>query len=310
VSTQGATQLPTPDPESTTLGWIGTGVMGQSMAGHLLDAGYRMVVFNRSREKAQSLVGRGAVFADSPRAVAQQSDIIFTMVGYPADVRQVILGNAAEDRSVVSGLRGPAILVDMTTSQPTLAVEIERSITAAGGHALDAPVSGGDIGARAGTLSIMVGGRRETFDAVEPLFQLMGKTILYQGPPGSGQHTKMVNQTLVAASMIGVCEALLYAQRAGLDVPTVLQSVTSGAANSWSLSNLGPRIVAGDYAPGFYVEHFLKDMQIALEEAARMKLALPGLALVNQLYNAVAAQGHARSGTQSLILALRALSGA
>ncbi len=309
MSKQPSPQLPKLDPASVTLGWIGTGVMGHSMAGHLLDAGYRLVVFNRSPEKAQSLVQRGAAMADSPRAVAQQSEILFSMVGYPVDVRQVVLGNSPDDPSLISGLRANAILVEMTTSQPTLAVEIDQAIRRAGGHALDAPVSGGDVGAKAGTLSIMVGGQQETFAAVEPLLRLMGKTIVYQGPAGSGQHTKMVNQTLVAASMIGVCEALLYAERAGLDVPTVLKSVTSGAANSWSLTNLGPRIVAGDYAPGFYVEHFLKDMQIALDEAARMKISLPGLALVNQLYNAVAAQGHSRDGTQSLILALRKLSG-
>jgi 3-hydroxyisobutyrate dehydrogenase len=304
-----STQLPPLDTASATVGWIGTGVMGHSMAGHLLDAGYRLVVFNRSAEKEQPLVQRGATLAQSPRSVAEQCDIVFTIVGYPADVRQVILGSGSTDSAVIGGLRKNAILVDMTTSQPTLAVEIEQAVRTAGGHALDAPVSGGDVGAKAGTLSIMVGGQREVFEAVQPLFNLMGKTIVYQGPAGSGQHTKMVNQTLVAASMIGVCEALLYAKRAGLDVTTVLESVTSGAANSWSLSNLGPRIIAGDYAPGFYVEHFLKDMRIALDEAARMKIALPGLALVSQLYNAVAAQGHSRSGTQSLILALEKLSG-
>lgn len=305
------TQSPAPRPlgrEATQIGWIGTGVMGSSMAAHLIDAGYRLVVYNRSLEKTQSLVQRGATLADSPRDLAQQSDIIFSIVGYPSDVRQVILGDSPEDPSVISGLRPGAIVVDMTTSQPTLAVEIEQAIRRAGGRALDAPVSGGDIGAKAATLSIMVGGDPETYHQVLPLLQQMGKTIVFQGPAGSGQHTKMVNQTLVAASMIGVCEALLYAQRAGLDMPTVLKSVSSGAAGSWALSNLAPRIVAGDYAPGFYVEHFLKDMQIVLEEAARMKLAMPGLALVNQLYNAVAAQGHARSGTQALIVALKKLS--
>ena len=309
MSAQPSTPAATLDPKSTTIGWIGTGVMGHSMAGHLLDAGYRLLVYNRSPEKAQSLVQRGATLADSPRAVAQQCAVVFSIVGYPSDVRQVILGTDEDDSSVISGLQPGGIVVDMTTSQPTLAIEIEQAVRRARGHALDAPVSGGDIGAKAGTLSIMVGGERETFEKVLPLLQLMGKTVIFQGPAGSGQHTKMVNQTLVAASMIGVCEALLYAQRAGLDVDTVLQSVSSGAANSWSLANLGPRIVAGDYAPGFYVEHFIKDMQIALDEAARMKIALPGLALVSQLYNAVAAQGHARSGTQSLIVALKKLSG-
>lgn len=291
--------------------------MGQSMAGHLIDAGYSLVVFNRSPEKASPLVDRGAVLAATPREVASQCDIVFTMVGYPSDVRQVILGGgdcgatgqAAGDWSVIAGLCPGTIVVDMTTSQPSLAIEIDAAIRAVGGQSLDAPVSGGDIGAKAGTLSIMVGGDPATFDRVLPLFQRMGKTIVYQGAAGAGQHTKMVNQTLVAASMIGVCEALLYAQHAGLDVTTVLKSVTSGAANSWALSNLAPRIIAGDFAPGFYVEHFIKDMRIALDEAARMKIALPGLALVSQLYNAVAAQGHSRSGTQALMHALRTLSG-
>lgn len=291
--------------------------MGQSMAGHLLDAGCSLIVFNRSPEKAKQLVDRGALLAATPCEVASQSDIVFTMVGYPSDVRQVILGGgdcasigqSAGDWSVIAGLRPGAIVVDMTTSQPSLAIEMDAAIRAVGGQSLDAPVSGGDIGAKAGTLSIMVGGDRGTFDHVLPLFERMGKTIVYQGAAGAGQHTKMVNQTLVAASMIGVCEALLYAQHAGLDVTTVLKSVTSGAANSWALSNLAPRIVAGDFAPGFYVEHFIKDMRIALDEAARMKIALPGLALVSQLYNAVAAQGHSRSGTQALMHALQTLSG-
>lgn len=309
MNAQSTTSATAFEPKNTTIGWIGTGVMGHSMAGHLLDAGYRLLVYNRSPEKAQTLVQRGATLADSPRAVAQQCPIVFSIVGYPSDVREVILGAEPNDPSVISGLRPGGIIVDMTTSQPSLAVEIEQTVRRAGGHALDAPVSGGDIGAKAGTLSIMVGGEREIFEKVRPLLMLMGKTVVYQGHAGSGQHTKMVNQTLVAASMIGVCEALLYAQRAGLDINTVLQSVSSGAANSWSLTNLGPRIVAGDYAPGFYVEHFIKDMQIALDEAARMKIALPGLALVSQLYNAVAAQGHARSGTQALIVALKKLSG-
>jgi 3-hydroxyisobutyrate dehydrogenase len=287
------------------------------MAGHLIDAGYSLVVFNRSPEKARPLVDRGAVLAATPREVASQCDIVFTMVGYPSDVRQVILGSGdagptgqlSSDHSVIAGLRPGSVIVDMTTSQPSLAVEIDAAIRALGGQSLDAPVSGGDIGAKAGTLSIMVGGDPVAFDRVLPLFEQMGKTIVYQGAAGAGQHTKMVNQTLVAASMIGVCEALLYAQHAGLDVSTVLKSVTSGAANSWTLSNLAPRIVAGDFAPGFYVEHFIKDMRIALDEAARMKIALPGLALVSQLYNAVAAQGHSRSGTQALMHALRTLSG-
>lgn len=296
------------DFSQLTVGWIGTGVMGSSMAGHLLDAGCRLVVFNRSSEKSGPLIRRGAEEADSPAEVARRSDIVFMMVGYPCDVRQVVLGEEA-DSGVLSGLRPGGILVDMTTSEPALAEEIAERALLVGARALDAPVSGGDIGARNATLSIMVGGDSETFTRVLPLFQRLGKTIVLQGGPGAGQHTKMVNQILVAASMIGVCEALLYAEKAGLDVTTVLQSVSSGAAGSWSLANLGPRIVQGDFAPGFYVEHFIKDMRIALSEAERMRVALPGLALVSQLYNAVAAQGHARSGTQALMIALKTLNG-
>lgn len=304
-------EAPAPAPvdfSQLTVGWIGTGVMGISMAGHLLDAGCRLVVFNRSSEKSRPLIRRGAEEADSPAEVAGRADIIFTMVGYPRDVRQVVLGEEA-DSGVLSGLRPGGILVDMTTSEPALAEEIAERALLVGGRALDAPVSGGDIGARNATLSIMVGGDSETFARVLPLFQRLGKTVVLQGGPGAGQHTKMVNQILVAASMIGVCEALLYAEKAGLDVTTVLQSVSSGAAGSWSLANLGPRIVQGDFAPGFYVEHFIKDMRIALSEAERMRVALPGLALVSQLYNAVAAQGHARSGTQALMIALKTLNG-
>lgn len=299
---------PSVDFSRLTVGWIGTGVMGRSMAGHLLDAGCRLVVFNRSSEKSRPLIERGAEEADTPAEVARRCDIIFVMVGYPRDVRQVVLGEEA-DSGVLSGLRPGGIVVDMTTSEPALAEEIAERALLVGGRALDAPVSGGDIGARNATLSIMVGGDSDTFAHVLPLFQRLGKTIVLQGGPGAGQHTKMVNQILVAASMIGVCEALLYAEKAGLDVTTVLQSVSSGAAGSWSLANLGPRIVQGDFAPGFYVEHFIKDMRIALSEAERMRVALPGLALVSQLYNAVAAQGHARSGTQALMIALKTLNG-
>lgn len=298
-----------PLPESLTrdltIGWIGTGVMGRSMAGHLIDAGCQVVVFNRSPEKTRELAARGAKAVASPAEVARLSDIVFTMVGYPSDVREVVLGDGND--GLLANLRQGGVLIDMTTSEPSLAIEIAEAAKAKGIGALDAPVSGGDIGARNAALSIMVGGDTDTFHRVLPLFQRLGKTIVHQGGPGSGQHTKMVNQILIASGMIGVCEALLYAEKAGLDVTSVLQSVSSGAAGSWSLSNLAPRIVGGDFAPGFYVEHFIKDMGIALAEARRMKLALPGLALVSQLYNAVAAQGHARSGTQALMLALRTL---
>lgn len=292
-------------PKQTKLGWIGTGVMGRSMCGHLLDAGYSVAVTNRTREKAESLIDRGAAWADSPRAVAEASDVVFTIVGYPRDVREVILG----DDGVLAGSKPGNVIVDMTTSEPTLAVEIAEQARQREVIAIDAPVSGGDVGAREARLSIMIGGDKATVEAFEPLWQLMGQTIVRQGGPGTGQHTKMVNQTLIATGMIGVCEALLYGHKAGLDLETVLKSVSSGAAGSWSLSNLAPRIIDGDFEPGFYVEHFLKDMGIALAEARRMQLALPGLALAEQLYQAVAAQGNEKKGTQALQLALSQLSG-
>ncbi|MEX0866307.1 MAG: NAD(P)-dependent oxidoreductase [Pirellulales bacterium] len=292
-------------PEQTRIGWIGAGVMGRSMCGHLLDAGYEVTLFNRTRRKAQPLLDRGAAWADSPREVAEMADVVFTIVGYPRDVREVILG----DNGALAGCQPGNVIVDMTTSEPTLAVEIAESAAARDVLSIDAPVSGGDVGAREARLSIMIGGDEATVAALQPLWQLMGKTIVRQGGPGAGQHAKMVNQTLIASGMIGVCEALLYAHRAGLDLETVLQSVSSGAAGSWSLSNLAPRIIRGDFAPGFFVEHFLKDMGIALAEARRMQLALPGLALAEQLYQAAAAQGHARNGTHALQLALAKLSG-
>jgi 3-hydroxyisobutyrate dehydrogenase len=278
--------------------------MGSSMCGHLMAAGYQATVFNRTAAKAQPLVVKGAKLADSPRAVALASDIVFTIVGFPADVREVTLGAGG----TLAGSRPGTILCDMTTSEPALAIEIARKAKENDVHTVDAPVSGGDIGAREARLSIMVGGEQDVVEAMMPLFQTMGKTIIYQGPPGAGQHTKMVNQILIATNMIGVCEAMLYAYRAGLDLDLAIQSVSTGAAGSWSLSNLAPRMIAGNFEPGFFVEHFLKDMGIALAEARRMKLSLPGLALAEQLYRAVEAQGYARKGTQALMLALAQVS--
>jgi 3-hydroxyisobutyrate dehydrogenase len=291
-------------PGKTRIGWIGTGVMGRSMCGHLIAAGYPATVFNRTADKARPLVEKGAKLAASPHEVAQASDVVFTIVGYPRDVREVTLG----DRGTLAAARPGTVLVDMTTSEPALAIEIAQAAQAKGVHSVDAPVSGGDVGAREARLSIMIGGDKEVVDALRPLFETMGKTIVYQGPAGAGQHTKMVNQVLIASNMIGVCEALLYGFKAGLDLDIVLQSVSSGAAGSWSLSNLGPRIIAGNFEPGFFVEHFLKDMGIALAEARRMQLSLPGLALADQLYRAVEAQGYARKGTQALMVALSNLS--
>jgi 3-hydroxyisobutyrate dehydrogenase len=274
------------------------------MCGHLMAAGYAATVYNRTAEKARPLVEKGARLADSPQAVAAGSDVVFTMVGYPRDVREVTLG----PRGTLAGARPGTVLVDLTTSEPALSIEIDQAARAKQVHSVDAPVSGGDIGAREARLSIMIGGEQEVVDGLRPLFETMGKTIIHQGGAGAGQHTKMVNQVLLATNMIGVCEGLLYAYRAGLDLNVVLQSVGSGAAGSWSLNNLGPRMIAGNFEPGFFVEHFLKDMGIALAEARRMKLSLPGLALAEQLYQAVAAQGYARKGTHALMLALSHLS--
>jgi len=274
------------------------------MCGHVLDAGYAVTVHNRTRERAEPLLQKGATWADTPAEVAAASDVVCSIVGYPADVREVILG----DEGALSAAAAGSVLVDLTTSEPSLAVEIAGRAAEKDVASVDAPVSGGDVGARNATLSIMVGGDEEAVERVRPLFEVMGKTIVRQGGPGAGQHTKMVNQTLIATGMIGVCEALLYAYKAGLDLETVLESVAPGAAGSWSLTNYAPRMLSGDFEPGFVVEHFVKDMGIALAEAQRMKLSMPGLALAEQLYVALMAQGKGRKGTHSLILALAALS--
>jgi 3-hydroxyisobutyrate dehydrogenase len=293
------------EPGKTRIGWIGTGVMGRWMCQHLMTKGYKATVYNRSQDKAQPLVDLGATWAATPKAVAQQSDVIFTIVGFPKDVREVILG--AE--GAVAGCKPGSVIVDMTTSDPSLASEIAEVARSRGLSALDAPVSGGDVGAKNAALSIMIGGEAAVVDAVTPLFECMGKTIVHQGPAGAGQHTKMVNQILIAANMISVCEGLLYGYKAGLNLETVFKSVTVGAAGSKALEVLGPRILARNFEPGFYVEHFIKDMGIALAEAEKMNIALPGLALAKQLYEAVRAQGYGRKGTHALMLALEQLSG-
>lgn len=289
----------------TRIGWIGTGVMGSSMCGHLMNAGYAATVYSRTKQKSEGLLAKGATWAGSPKEVAQNSDVVFSIVGFPSDVREVLLG----DDGALNGAKAGSVLVDMTTSQPSLAVEIYEAAKAKGAHSVDAPVSGGDIGARNAALSIMIGGDKEVVTALQPLWEAMGKTIVHQGGAGAGQHTKMVNQILIATGMIGVCEALLYGYRSGLDLPTVLKSVSSGAAGSWSLSNLAPRVIDNNFDPGFFVEHFIKDMGIALEESRRMGLSMPGLALAQQLYLAVQAQGFGRNGTHALLLALSQMSG-
>lgn len=291
-------------PSATRIGWIGTGVMGWPMCQHLLQAGYRVTLFTRNRTKAVPILTKGATWADSPHAVAQRTDVLFTMVGFPQDVREVYFGNDG----VLAGLRPGMIVIDMTTTEPSLACDIAEAAQAREADALDAPVSGGDVGARNATLSIMIGGAAHAVQAVMPLFERLGKKIVHQGGPGAGQHTKLCNQIVIAGTMVGVCESLLYGYRAELDVPRMLESIRGGAAACWTLDNLAPRIVDRNFDPGFFVDHFVKDMGIALEEARRRQLTLPGLSLAHQLYQRVQALGHGRSGTHALMLALEDLS--
>ena len=290
---------------STNIGWIGTGVMGRSMLLKLQEAGYPAVVYTRTPSKAEANLAKGAQWKSSPAEVAEVADIIFTIVGFPQDVREVYFG----EKGILQAVKAGSILVDMTTTEPSLAQAIFESAKKKGVSSIDAPVSGGDVGAQKGTLSIMVGGETDAVQTVMPLFQLMGKNIVHQGPAGAGQHTKMCNQITIAGTMIGVCECLLYAYKAGLDLPTMLQSISGGAAACWTLDNLAPRVVKRNFDPGFYVEHFIKDMGIALDEANRMGLSMPGLSLVKQLYEAVQAQGHGKLGTQALMLGLERMSG-
>ncbi|MCL6457775.1 MAG: NAD(P)-dependent oxidoreductase [Gorillibacterium sp.] len=284
------------NPEQTIIGFIGIGVMGKSMAEQLRKAGYPLHVYTRTASKAEDLVAEGAVWYASPAALAKASDVIITMVGYPKDVEEIYFG---ED-GIIANAKAGAYLIDMTTSSPLLAERIYRAATDKGLHALDAPVSGGDIGAREGKLSIMVGGDKDDFATVLPLFERLGTNIVLQGKAGAGQHTKMCNQIAIASNMIGVCEALAYATTTGLDPELVLKSISTGAAGSWSLSNLGPRIIAGNFEPGFYVKHFIKDMGIALEVAKEVGLDTPGLALAYSLYKRLAEMGFDEKGTQAL----------
>jgi 3-hydroxyisobutyrate dehydrogenase len=295
--------VPTCHTAATRIGWIGTGVMGSSMCGHLLTAGYHVTVHSRTRSKAQPLLDRGAQWAESPRAVAAESDVLFTMVGFPQDVRTVYFS----ETGILAGAQLGSVLVDMTTTDPALSREIAESATAKGLSAIDAPVSGGDVGARNATLSIMVGGDRKAVQAVMPLFELLGKKIVHQGGPGSGQHAKLCNQIVIAGTMVGVCESLLYGYKAGLDLNRMLDSIRGGAAACWTLDHLAPRILQRNFDPGFFVEHFIKDMGLALEESKRMGLVLPGLSLVHQLYQTVQTLGHGRSGIHALMLALEEL---
>jgi 3-hydroxyisobutyrate dehydrogenase len=282
--------------DKKTIGFIGLGVMGKSMARNLLKAGYPLIVYTRTKEKAVDLLNEGAVWKEAVAALAKEADVIITMVGYPRDVEEVYFG----DNGIIQHAREGTYLIDMTTSTPSLAERIYEAAKAKKVHALDAPVSGGDIGAREARLAIMVGGDEAAFHECKPIFEILGKNIVLQGKAGAGQHTKMCNQIAIATNMIGVCEALAYAKRAGLDHVKVLESISTGAAGSWSLSNLAPRMMAGDFEPGFYIKHFIKDMKIALEEAERLGLQLPGLELAKAMYEELAVKGEENSGTQAL----------
>lgn len=286
------------------IGWIGAGVMGSPMAGHLIDAGHRVTVHTRTKGKATALIEAGAAWADSLTEACDGADFVFTMLGTPDDVERVVLG----DSGVLESTRSGATLIDMTTSEPALAERIHRVARDKGIDAIDAPVSGGDVGARNATLSIMAGGDREAFDRALPLLETLGRSITYLGPAGSGQHTKAVNQLLIAGTMMGLAEGLLYAERAGLDANTVVEAVSGGAAGSWSLDNYAPRILDGDLEPGFAVRHYVKDLRIALREAERLGTALPASALAHQLYVGLAAQGHADKGVHALGLGIDRLS--
>lgn len=281
---------------SIRIGFVGLGIMGRSMAGHILNAGHQLKVYNRSRDKADELVARGAAWCDTPGDVAAASDIVITMVGFPHDVEEIYLG----DQGIVARAAPGAVLIDMTTSSPALAERIAAEAAKKGCHAIDAPVSGGDIGAREAKLAIMVGGDAVAFEMALPILQCMGTSIVLQGGPGAGQHTKMCNQIVIASTIMGVCEGLAYGKHAGLDLDTVLKSIGGGAASGFQLNVLGARIIKGDFAPGFFIEHFIKDLGIALAEAQRMQLDLPALALARKLYEQLAAQGYGRNGTQAL----------
>lgn len=278
------------------IGWIGTGVMGKSMCAHLIDAGHEVSVYNRTKEKALDLVNKGAILCSNPKEVSEKSDIVFSIVGFPQDVKEVYFGG----QGILKGIKKGGIVIDMTTSEPTLAKQIYDKAKEIGVSSIDAPVSGGDIGAREGTLAIMAGGDKDIYDKIFPLFELMGKNIAYMGKAGAGQHTKMSNQILIASTMIGVVESLLYAYKAGNDLSEVINVIGKGAAGCWSINNLGPRIVNGNFDPGFFIKHFVKDMGIALQESKQMNLSLPGLALAYQFYISAMAVGLENLGTQGL----------
>lgn len=284
------------NPQNTVIGFIGIGVMGKSMAKNLMDAGYPLHIFTRTKEKAADLLKNGAIWQECPSSLTKKCNVIITMVGYPHDVEEIYLGESG----IIKHAKQSSILIDMTTSSPILAQKIAEKAKEKSLHTLDAPVSGGDVGAREGKLSIMVGGEEGIYEKVLPIFKVMGEIIIYQGPSGAGQHTKMCNQMTLANNMVGVCEALIYAEKAGLNPSKVLESIQSGAAGSWALSKLAPRIINEDFEPGFYVKHFIKDMTIAQESIKDMKLDAKGLSLSLSLYKELADKGGENEGTQAL----------
>lgn len=279
------------------IGFIGTGVMGASMARHLMDAGHELTVYNRTKAKAEGLLAGGAHWACSPGECAREQDVVMTIVGYPQDVEQVYLG----ENGVIASARPGAYLIDMTTTSPALWQRVAAEAAARGLHPLDAPVSGGDLGAKNATLSIMAGGEKADFDACVPLFEKMGKTIVYTGSAGSGQHTKMANQIAVAGCVIGVAEAVRYGQISGLDVQNMLRCISAGAAGSWQMSNNGPKMISGDYTPGFAIQHFIKDMRIAQEEVQQRGAQLLVLQLALSIYESLLEDGRGNDGTQAVI---------
>lgn len=287
------------------IGFIGLGVMGKSMAGHLMNAGHELYVYSRTKAKCGDIIEKGAHWCDTPKAVAENTDIVFTIVGFPKDVEEVYLG----ENGLIEGARKGMIFCDMTTTKPSLDIQIGKELEKKGASMCDAPVSGGDSGARNATLSIMAGADKATFDALLPYFNIMGKSITHMGELGAGQHTKMANQIVIAGTMCGVSEALVYGARAGLDTEKMVQTISKGAAGCWTLDNLAPRVLGDDLAPGFMVDHFIKDMGIALEEAEKMELVLPSLALTKQLYISLKANGMGKNGTQALVKAIEQLSG-
>lgn len=282
--------------ESKKIGWIGTGVMGKSMCLHLINSGNTAYIYNRTKQKAAELLEKGAFWCDSPEEVAEKSEIIFSIVGFPEDVEKIIL----DEKGILKSAKQGSVIVDMTTSSPILAKKIYEICKNKGIYSLDAPVSGGDIGAREGKLAIMAGGDRDVYDKALPFFKIMGENIAYMGKAGAGQHTKMSNQILIAGTMIGVVESLLYAYKTGMNLDSVIDVIGKGAASSWSINNLGKRIAKGDFDPGFFIKHFIKDMGIALDEAKRINLALPGLSLAHQFYIAATSLGYENLGTQGL----------